>query len=90
MKVWVTKTGESIAYKDLGDKHLLNILYSIKIGKIRCVKREREVIFQDNGDDWETYETEASIEETKKFLDYDGLLKEAQKRGLNTQELTNC
>lgn len=83
---WTTKAGEEIKFTDLTDTHLLNILHAIQNGKIKCVKKEREVIVQDNGDDWETCLSEASSEETKEYLNFNGLLEEAKKRNLDVKD----
>ena len=82
MKTWTTEKGEVIAYKDLSDSHLLNILKFIK-------RRSKEGVnkYYDFGycgdDDFMSGEVETIYgKEVLKQLDYIGLRKEAIKRKL--------
>lgn len=81
VKYWETKDGTEIAYKDLGDTHLLNIL--------KWVKRlaDNGMIVEDGGGGWDIedcwYEVyEIKGKEVYKKYDYDGLKKEAIRRKL--------
>ena len=81
MKCWETREGEEIAYKDLKDSHLLNILKWIE-------RRAENGILEGScgydgdgdfmtGDIWEIYG-----DEVFEKYDYKGLKKEAKKRKL--------
>jgi len=82
IKYWETKDGEKIAYKDLKDDHLLNIL--------KWIKRRAEdgVTVTTGGGNWfdaesndfwyEEYKIKG--DEVLEKYDYEGLLSEARKR----------
>lgn len=78
-KYWTTKFGEKIAYSDLSDKHLLNIINHVE-------KRATELdgtIARGGGYDSETFWTvEYSRNELLQEFGYYDLLVEAQKRKL--------
>jgi hypothetical protein len=80
MKYWETQNGDEIAYKELEDKHLFNIIKWIE-------KRANNGITIRNGGGWDIddmwyEEYEIDGEEVLEMYDYKGLLKEAKKRGL--------
>ena len=83
-KIWETKQGELIPYKELEDSHLLHILKWIK------KRAEEGITIQYGGshDIEDTWYEEEEIEgkEVLEHYDYKGLLKEAKKRGLLTLE----
>lgn len=81
-KYWETRDGRSIEYKDLDDGHLLNILKWIKI------RAEEGMTMMSGGgsdacDMWYDEYTIYGNEVLEQF-DYQGLIKEAKKRKLNT------
>jgi len=79
MPYWETQNGEEIAYKDLEDSHLLNILKWIER------RAENGMTVQEGGGGWDTEDmsyNEYDIEgdEVLERFDYKGLKKEAKKR----------
>lgn len=79
-KVWVTKQGNKIKYKDLENSHLLNI-----ITWIEKTAKEGFSEHYGGGSDVEDFwyeEVQLTEEETKEHFNYDALVKEAKRRGL--------
>ncbi len=80
-KIWTTKIGEEIKYKDLEDGHLLNI---IRYVKRRAKELDGEVIAGvGHGSDDIWYEVGYEEDWLNKFH-YSDLLKEAKNRNLIT------
>jgi len=82
MKTWTTKDGTEIEYSKLEDSHLLNILSFIE-------KRAEEGVIISYGGGGNDEEMWGDIDEligddVKEHFDFNGLAKEALKRGLLT------
>lgn len=80
MSYWVTKDGRRIAYKNIDDRHLMNILRFIEKMAI-----DGYVVRSGGGGSIdEIWYDEYTIygEEVYNFFDYYGLLKEAKRRGI--------
>lgn len=91
-KIWVTKDGKEIKYKDLEDSHLLNIISFVKKQSENGVETKQRV-YVDNGYDGDSYVSDFhyiySKTKGKKVLElfgYNDLLKEAQQRNLKQHE----
>lgn len=80
MKTWTTQNGDEIKYNKLEDSHLLNILKWIEN------KAEKGILIQSGGgfdaEDMWFEEDEIEGDEVFERYDYEGLKKEALKRGL--------
>ncbi len=81
MKYWETHNGTPIAYKDLDDTHLLNILRWIEL------RAEDGMVVTEGGGFWDIddiwfNEYEIRGDEVYRMYDHKGLMKEAKKRKL--------
>ena len=83
MNTWTTQTGEEIAYQDITDSHLLNILKFIK----RRANEGVECFV--GGWDWRDYDSYTIYgKEVLDHFNYKELRQEARKRGiLNTRKM---
>lgn len=78
---WKTKDGREIKYKDIEDRHLLNILKSIEKWSREGVQTRLNMGYGD-GDYVEYYYRTAYGKEVKDHFDYIGLKREATRRGI--------
>lgn len=76
-KYWQTVNGEIIAYEDLTDSHLLNILRYIERTTEEGLKQVYAGVYDYDGDVDYIYG-----DEVKDVMDYEGLTQEAKNRGL--------
>jgi len=93
MTTWTTKLGQDIEYKDLDDKHLLNIIKHIyKLSEIGVIAKVKT--YFDSGYDGDSYLPDYIYKMQMVFgkdvlgaFDLKGLLKEVKKRKLQTNIL---
>ncbi len=84
-RAWITSGGQRVAYKDISNLHLRNIIKWIEIKAEWGMKVEYGGGGWDADDCWYEEETIAGDEVLEKY-DYEGLLTELKRRGLKKYE----